>query len=83
MRFEGKVVIVTGAGSGIGAAAARRFSEEGAAVMFVGDHRKNVASVASELCPASAPRFAPPTSHAPARSRRQCRRRSWRGAASW
>ena len=49
MRFEGKVVIVTGAGSGIGAAAARRFSEDGAAVMLVGDHRRNVASVASEL----------------------------------
>lgn len=49
MRFEGKVAIVTGAGSGIGAAAARRFSAEGAAVVLVGDHRKNVASVASEL----------------------------------
>ena len=49
MRFDGKVVIVTGAGSGIGAAAARRFSEEGAAVVLVGDHRKNIASVASEL----------------------------------
>jgi meso-butanediol dehydrogenase/(S,S)-butanediol dehydrogenase/diacetyl reductase len=49
MRFDGKVVIVTGAGSGIGAAAARRFSEEGAAVVLVGDHRKNVAAVASEL----------------------------------
>ncbi|HEX6635566.1 MAG TPA: SDR family oxidoreductase [Usitatibacter sp.] len=49
MRFDGKVVIVTGAGSGIGAAAARRFSEEGAAVVLVGDHRKNIAAVASEM----------------------------------
>jgi meso-butanediol dehydrogenase/(S,S)-butanediol dehydrogenase/diacetyl reductase len=49
MRFDGKVVIVTGAGSGIGAAAARRFSEEGAAVVLVGDHRKNIAAVASEI----------------------------------
>jgi meso-butanediol dehydrogenase/(S,S)-butanediol dehydrogenase/diacetyl reductase len=49
MRFDGKVVIVTGAGSGIGAAAARRFSEEGAAVVLVGDHRRNVAAVAAEL----------------------------------
>jgi meso-butanediol dehydrogenase/(S,S)-butanediol dehydrogenase/diacetyl reductase len=35
-RFSDKVVIVTGAGSGIGAAAARRFSSEGAAVILVG-----------------------------------------------
>ncbi len=39
-RFEGKVVIVTGAGSGIGAATAKRFLEEGAAVVFNG-RRKN------------------------------------------
>jgi meso-butanediol dehydrogenase/(S,S)-butanediol dehydrogenase/diacetyl reductase len=48
-RFEGKVVIVTGAGSGIGEAAARRFSGEGASVVLVGDHRKNIAKVAESL----------------------------------
>jgi|SRR4051812_28001522 meso-butanediol dehydrogenase/(S,S)-butanediol dehydrogenase/diacetyl reductase len=46
MRFEGKVVIITGAGSGIGEATARRFSLEGAAVVLVGDHRNNVDAVA-------------------------------------
>ncbi len=33
-RFEGKVVIVTGAASGMGEATARRFSAEGAKVVL-------------------------------------------------
>ncbi len=51
MRFVNKVVIVTGAGSGIGAATARRFSEEGAAVVLVGRHKANIESVAKGLSP--------------------------------
>jgi meso-butanediol dehydrogenase/(S,S)-butanediol dehydrogenase/diacetyl reductase len=48
-RFGGKVVVVTGAGSGIGEATARRFSQEGASVVLVGDHRRNIAAVAKDL----------------------------------
>ena len=45
-RFEGKVVIVTGAGSGIGAATAKRFLEEGAAVVLNGRRRNRLEETA-------------------------------------
>ncbi|WP_066736356.1 SDR family NAD(P)-dependent oxidoreductase [Cupriavidus sp. D384] len=48
-RFQDKVVIVTGAGSGIGAAAASRFASEGAAVVLAGRTRAKLDQVASNL----------------------------------
>lgn len=44
-----KVVIVTGAGSGIGAATARRFSKDGFAVVLVGRTEPKLRAVADEL----------------------------------
>src|SRR5262245_2437691 len=48
-RFNEKVVIVTGAGSGIGAAVARRFWDEGAAVVLVGRSASKLERVAAEF----------------------------------
>lgn len=48
-RFDGKVVIVTGAASGIGESAARRFAAEGAAVMLADKDVAGLQKVAQSL----------------------------------
>jgi len=48
-RFTGKVVVVTGAGSGIGQATALQFSREGAAVVLVGRTEEKLQKTLSQL----------------------------------
>ncbi len=48
MRLEGKVVIITGAGSGIGRASVKRFCEEGATVIGCDIDVEQLSSLASE-----------------------------------
>jgi len=49
LSFENKVVLVTGAGSGLGLAAAKAFAESGAAVALADWNEKSVRSAAREL----------------------------------
>ncbi|MDJ0865960.1 MAG: SDR family NAD(P)-dependent oxidoreductase [Myxococcota bacterium] len=53
-RFDGRVVLVTGAASGIGAAAARRFAAEGARVQLGDRNTEAGAALADELGDAAA-----------------------------
>jgi NAD(P)-dependent dehydrogenase (short-subunit alcohol dehydrogenase family) len=49
MRLSDKVVVITGSGSGIGAACARRFVAEGAKVVVTDQNAEGVDEVASEI----------------------------------
>ena len=50
-RFTGKTILVTGAGSGIGAATAQRFASEGANVVLAGRRTDALEKVAKDLEP--------------------------------
>jgi NAD(P)-dependent dehydrogenase (short-subunit alcohol dehydrogenase family) len=52
MRFRERVLVATGAGSGIGAAAARQFCAEGGRVAIL-DHDRARAQAVAEQCPGS------------------------------
>jgi len=48
MAFSGKVVVITGASSGIGAQAAKDFAKLGASLVIVGRNQENLQKVANE-----------------------------------
>ncbi|WP_448955593.1 SDR family NAD(P)-dependent oxidoreductase [Labrys neptuniae] len=49
MRFSGKTALITGGGTGIGAAVARRIHSEGGNVVLVGRRKEPLAAIAEEI----------------------------------
>ena len=66
MRLEGKVAIVSGGGTGIGAATARRFAAEGAKVVVTGRRPEPLEEVAADTVGLAVPGDAADPTHAPA-----------------
>jgi NAD(P)-dependent dehydrogenase (short-subunit alcohol dehydrogenase family) len=48
-KLEGKIAVITGGGSGIGLATAKRFVSEGAYVFIIDRNKKKLDSVISEI----------------------------------
>uniref|UniRef100_UPI001954D8A8 SDR family NAD(P)-dependent oxidoreductase n=1 Tax=Klebsiella pneumoniae TaxID=573 RepID=UPI001954D8A8 len=48
MRFSGKTAFITGGGTGIGAAVARRMAKEGANIVLMGRRREPLEAVAGD-----------------------------------
>jgi NAD(P)-dependent dehydrogenase (short-subunit alcohol dehydrogenase family) len=67
MKLAGKVALITGAGSGIGAATARRMAQEGASVALAGIPAEPLQAVAAELAGLGYPAVALPADVADAR----------------
>ena len=66
MRLEGRVAIVSGGGTGIGAATARRFAAVGARVVVTGRRPEPLEAVAAEIGGLAFPGDAADPDHAPA-----------------
>lgn len=64
MRLEGKVAIISGGGTGIGAAIARRFAAEGARVAVTGRRPEPIEALAAEVGGLAVPGDASDTAHA-------------------
>src|SRR5688572_25831934 len=66
MRLDSKVAVISGGGSGIGAAIARRFAAEGARVVVTGRREEPLRAIAEEVDGLAFPGDATDPAHAPA-----------------